>query len=290
MIKVFKGNNFDSTLSEAKKELGDDFYYIVCSEKNDPECVLETYNLNDVAEYGKKYLYEGIKSLNIESNIDFNINNEEKIINILVSSNRNSILIGSSGKTLRAFNTLLRIIISNRFKRKFRIFLDIGNYKNKKFFQIINIARKVAKEAIRQRFDVKMDNMTSEERKIIHQSLIDIKDIKTESVGEEENNKFIILRYQGEKSDNEIHYYKDLLSLENDEENYKNEFRRYGNNSFNNFYKENLSGDNHNFYNNYDNEGVSVFTNLSFLEKTSLKKNPRKNEIKENIQDKKKIW
>ena len=276
MIRVFKSDNFNNALSEAKKELGNDnFYYVVRSKIDDPECVLETYDLKDVAEYGKEYLYKGIKSLNIESEINIDINEEEKIINISVNSDRNSILIGSGGKTLKAFGSLLRLVISNKFKRKFRIFLDIGSYNDKKTSKIISTARKIAREVIKQRFDIKTDKMSSEKRKIVHQSLVDMKGIKTESVGDDENgDKYIIFRYQGDdKSSDQIHYYKDLPSLDDDSENhYKNEFKRYSNNSFNNFYKENFSK------NNYDNEGVSVFTNLSFLKDSNDQKNDHKEE------------
>ena len=270
MIRVFKSDNFDNALLEAKKELGDNdnFYYVVRSKIDDPVCVLETYDLKDVAEYGKEYLYRGIKLLNIESEINVDVNEEEKIINISINSNRNSILIGSGGKTLKAFSNLLKLVISNKFKRKFRVFLDIGNYNDKKTSKIISMARKIAREAIKQHFDIKTDKMSSDKRKIIHQSVVDMKDIKTESVGDDENgDKYIIFRYQGQdKSSDQIYYYKDLPSLDDDSEHYKNEFKRYSNNSFNNFYKENFSK------NNYDNEGVNVFTNLSFLKDGDVKK------------------
>ena len=270
MIRVFKSDNFDNALLEAKKELGDNdnFYYVVRSKIDDPVCILETYNLKDVAEYGKEYLYRGIKLLNIESEINVNVDEEEKIINISINSDRNSILIGSGGKTLKAFSNLLKLVISNKFKRKFRVFLDIGNYNDKKTSKIISMARKIAREAIKQRFDIKTDKMSSDKRKIIHQSVVDMKDIKTESVGDDENgDKYIIFRYQGQdKSSDQIYYYKDLPSLDYDSEHYKNEFKRYSNNSFNNFYKEKFSK------NNYDNEGVNVFTNLSFLRDGDVKK------------------
>ncbi|MBP5301553.1 MAG: hypothetical protein J6Y70_01560 [Bacilli bacterium] len=285
MIKTFKGTSVNDILLEAKKELGDNFYYVVSSPKDAKECFLETYYLEDVAEYGKKYLQDGIRSLNIDAEVNFVIDNENKSINFAIESDRNSILIGGNGKTLKAFSILLRLSISNKFKRKFRIFLDIGYYKNKQFSHIINLARKSARAAVEKRFDIKLDHMTSEARRVVHTALKDFNGISTESVGDNENERYIILRYTGQnKSDELVHDYKEVTnSVNNDKNNkkyYKNEFQRYSDNSFNNFYNDNNKKSPK--HSSYSTEGINIFTNLSFLNKDSSEDANKQDKIDTN--------
>ena len=70
--------------------------------------------------------------------------------------------------------------------------LDVSNYKEKKKKRLEWLAKKTAKEVVETKMPVSLDNMTSYERRIIHNILTDFKGVKTESEGEEPNRHVVI--------------------------------------------------------------------------------------------------
>ena len=95
-------------------------------------------------------------------------------------------------------NELTKLAVSSNFSRKYKILLDVGGYKDKKYFKVISIAKRCAKEVLKTHIDVKLDPMTPDERKKIHNALSTRKNIKTESVGDGKL-RAIVIKYAPEK-------------------------------------------------------------------------------------------
>jgi len=108
---------------------------------------------------------------------------EDGIIRLTINSENNSVLIGKNGKTLQSMNELVRIALNNKFAKRFRILLDINEYKNEKYGKLIRIAKRIAKEVQQTHIKVDLDPMPSDERRIIHNTLSRYNNIKTESEG-----------------------------------------------------------------------------------------------------------
>ena len=70
------------------------------------------------------------------------------------------------------------------FKRRYRILLDVNAYKDDKYEKIVRIAKRVAKEVQKTKISAKLDPMTSDERRVIHNALSNMPHIKTESIGQ----------------------------------------------------------------------------------------------------------
>ena len=68
----------------------------------------------------------------------------------------------------------------------------MSNYKEKNQKRLEWLAKKTAKEVVETKMPVSLDNMTSYERRIIHNILTDFKGVKTESEGEEPNRHVVI--------------------------------------------------------------------------------------------------
>ena len=220
-MKTFEAKTIEEAVENASKELNvpkEEVHYIIKEEKSGilgigKSAVIEVYTLEDVYNYGAEYLKNSIKLIGIDVEIKSEIN-EEGIIRMTINSERNPILIGHGGRTLRALNDLVRLATSNHFKRRYRILLDVGDYKDKKYSKIISIARRAAKEVSRQHIDVKLDAMTSDERRMIHQVLQNFHDVKTESIGEGDK-RAVVIKYVGGEDHafqtSEV-YYKDIIS------------------------------------------------------------------------------
>ncbi len=145
-------------------------------------CVqIEVYEIVDIIEYAQTYLKEAIESIGIDCRVTPSL--KDDIIHLKVDSNHNSILIGKNGKTLQSLNELTRIAVSNHFKKRYRILLDINGYKNDKYDRLCKMARRIGHEVQKTKTNVTLDPMPADERRVIHNTLTNMPNIKTESTG-----------------------------------------------------------------------------------------------------------
>ncbi|MDY0346434.1 MAG: RNA-binding cell elongation regulator Jag/EloR [Acholeplasma sp.] len=152
------------------------------------EAVLE-FNL---ALEGKKYLESIFQALEIDVKMEFRNLNEGLEIYYQIQSKENALLIGRDGKTLEAFQTMLKTYLHNFTDDRMLVSLDIGQYKQNRKKQLEILATKLAKEVAFTRIEASLDPMNSYERRIIHTKLAEWRDVYTESEGQGENRKIII--------------------------------------------------------------------------------------------------
>ncbi len=146
----------------------------------------------DLAFEGKKYLESIFNSLEIEVTSEFRQRNEGREIHYLIQSQENALLIGSEGRTLAAFQNLLRTYLSRISPERIVVSLDIGGYRANRKRQLEILATKTAKEVAFSGIEAKLDPMNSYERRIIHTKLSDWRDVYTESEGEGDERRIII--------------------------------------------------------------------------------------------------
>jgi spoIIIJ-associated protein len=154
---------------------------------------LEVVKLSDIAELGKDLLKELLNDLNVKANVETKI--RENQIKYQIHSENNSILIGKNGKTLQALNDVCRYAVASKFKRHYRILLDINEYKNEKYAKLSRIAKRVAKEVLHTKQTVHLDPMPADERRIVHNTLTKFKNISTQSEGNG-NRRHIVISYK----------------------------------------------------------------------------------------------
>ena len=130
--------------------------------------------------------------MNIEAKFETNIRDEQ--INIKMYSDKNSILIGKNGQTLMAIQTVLRQMVHNEIGVYPYILLDVENYKEKKISNLERNAKRIAREVLKTKVDVTLDDMNSYERRIVHNALTKYKNLSTASEGEEPH-RHIVIRY-----------------------------------------------------------------------------------------------
>lgn len=144
--------------------------------------VINVYELSDVVRFAEDYILGVVDSFGIESFVKTRL--DDDIIHITIDSTHNPILIGKGGVTLQALNEVTKLAVNNRFKRRFRILLDINGYKNKKYSSLEKTARRIAHEVQKSKETYTFDPMPADERRAIHQACSNMSHIKTESVGE----------------------------------------------------------------------------------------------------------
>jgi len=201
-MKEFSGKTVEECVSKAASELNLDaseLRYEVKEEKSGflgigKKATIEVYELSDIVEYALNYITNVCKALHLEISLKPFINETSGIIKILIETDHNAILIGKNGATLQALNELTKLAVNIKFKKKFRILLDIGDYKDKKYSKVIIQAKRAAKEVLKTHVEIKLDPMTPDERKRVHNALNSWKNIKTESIGDGKD-RAIIIKY-----------------------------------------------------------------------------------------------
>ena len=196
-MEIYLGKTVDEALEAASKALGtpvSDIIYIVADKKVglfSKKFQIEVYNLEDVAEFAEDYLLNVIDNLGIESTAQSEI--EEGVIRITIDSTHNPILIGKNGVTLQALNELVKLATNSHFHKRFRILLDINGYKNNKYSKLAHMARKIARDVQKTKTTYTFDPMPADERRAIHNACNNMKNIKTESIGEGKNRQVQII-------------------------------------------------------------------------------------------------
>ena len=155
--------------------------------------LFKAIKITEVQDFLKNKVKELLNNMNIDVNIECNVRDEQ--INLKLYSDKNNILIGKNGQTLMAIQTILRQIVYNQIGIYTYILIDIENYKEKKINNLERNAKRIAKEVLKTKIDVKLDAMNSYERRIIHNALSEYKNITTASEGEEPN-RYIVIRYK----------------------------------------------------------------------------------------------
>lgn len=197
-MKTFIAKTLEDALARAEKELNipvNDLSYKIVDEKTgifSRKLVVEVYEVSDAIAFAEAYLIKSISQMGIDVTAQTII--KDDIINITINSARNPILIGKNGITLQALNELVRLATSSKFKKRFRILLDINDYKEAKYDKVIAIAKRIARDVTRTKVNVTLDPMPADERRMVHGALTGMPNIKTESVGEG-HHRAICIRY-----------------------------------------------------------------------------------------------
>lgn len=202
-MKEFIGKTLEEALEKAVEETltpKEDLLYEIEEEKRglfSKKVIINVFDMSDVIKSAEDYVLAVIDSLGIESTVSTKLDGD--FIRMTIDSTHNPILIGKNGKTLQAINELVKLAVNNRFKRRFRILVDINGYKDNKYDKLMWRARKIAKEVQNSHTSVTLDPMPADERRVVHNALNKMSNIKTESKGEGTHRQVQIIYVEKDK-------------------------------------------------------------------------------------------
>jgi spoIIIJ-associated protein len=107
------------------------------------------------------------------------------------------ILIGRRGQTLAALEYVAKLIVVRRLKAWVPLTIDVGGYKKHRRDSLQKLALYLAEQVKSRRRAMPLEPMPADERRIIHLTLADHPDVTTQSIGEGENRKVVILPREG---------------------------------------------------------------------------------------------
>ena len=197
-MKTYEGKTEEEVVQNACLDLGvtlDQLTYEVIEEKRglfSKKVVIECYTQNMVQEYLEDFVRRTL------TNMQFTVETVSYIqdgrIYCNINTSNNSILIGKNGVILRAFNFIAKNAIQTQFKKRIEISLDINGYKENRYKKVSSMAKRLGKQVLKTKADVKLDPLPADERKVIHQVISQMNHLKTESKGEGKN-RYITISY-----------------------------------------------------------------------------------------------
>lgn len=193
---TYQAKNFNEAKNLAMAELmeQEDNLYIKEIESSNKlfnkKSVIEVIKKDDVVD-GIKELIKGIVTdMGLTANME--VKKREDSLNITLYTDNNAVLIGSSAKTLSALTTIIKQSLYKDLGENYKFVLDIGEYKQKREWNLEKMAKSLAREVAKTKVEAKLDPMNSYERRIIHNTLGQNKKVYTESVGVEPNRYVVI--------------------------------------------------------------------------------------------------
>ncbi|MBE6120230.1 MULTISPECIES: protein jag [Faecalicoccus] len=206
-FKRYTEKTLEEALKSAARDKGvsvEDLHYNVLEEKSGflgvgRSVEIEAYCEKDVENFIVSYIQQYFDNAQLDGQVD--IENDNGFYRITVNTSNNAILIGKAGKTLQAFNRLVKAAASAEFKKRVGLLIDVNGYKEDRYEKITKMAIRVAKDVRRTKIDATLDPMPADERKAIHNALANMEDITTQSTGEGATRRLQILYSPGKEVD-----------------------------------------------------------------------------------------
>ena len=114
-------------------------------------------------------------------------------INFDVSGEDLGILIVRRGHTLACLQYIVRLIVGHQTEAWVPIVIDVEGYKQRRYGALQNLAHRMAEQVKERETSFTLEPMPAYERRIIHLTLADNPDVTTESIGQGESRKVVIV-------------------------------------------------------------------------------------------------
>ncbi len=110
------------------------------------------------------------------------------------------LLIGKHGQTLNALQFLAQLVANRHAEEYVSIAVDVEHYRERREKALVELAHKLAAQAVRTGKEVRLEPLPAHERKIIHAALAGHKHVSTYSVGVDPHRLIVVSPITSKKS------------------------------------------------------------------------------------------
>ncbi|CAD2072341.1 RNA-binding cell elongation regulator Jag/EloR [Phocicoccus pinnipedialis] len=160
------------------------------SEETEDVVKVPKITFEEAAERTMNYVHSVLTEMSIKNSVTYTIDDRE--INIEIESDYASKIIGKRGATLNAIQEVAQSYFNRIYTSYGRIIVDTENYRMKREETLETLAMNMTKKALQTGLPVHLEPMPANERKVIHNALSNVTNIKTHSEGEEPNRYLVI--------------------------------------------------------------------------------------------------
>ncbi len=111
---------------------------------------------------------------------------------VRIETEETGLLIGHHGKTLESFQLLLGIIVSKKIGQWVKVYVNVGDYREKREETLMHMAQHAAERALAMGRPVELSRLSPSERRIIHLTLSGDERVATESIGEGDDRVLLV--------------------------------------------------------------------------------------------------
>ena len=103
------------------------------------------------------------------------------------------VLIGRRGETLRDLEYMTRLLVAHKTEQSSRLVVDVEGYRTRRERSLRELAKRMAERVESNRQPITLEAMPPNERRIVHISLRDHLTVKTQSIGEGDHRRVMII-------------------------------------------------------------------------------------------------
>ncbi len=154
---------------------------------------------SEVAALVKKTLEELLSRMGLDARVELRSSPLEETsletqpIALEVKGDELGILIGRRGETLASLQYIVRLIMAHHQKARVPLTIDVEGYKQRRYRALRELALNLAQKAKSTGQSLTLEPMPADERRVVHLALSVHPDVTTQSVGEGEIRKVVIL-------------------------------------------------------------------------------------------------
>ena len=147
----------------------------------------------DPGETARMVLSEILRLMGISATVDVTRSSDPSSpVTLNIEGDDLGVLIGRRGQALSSLQYLVRLIVAERLKKWVSVNVDVDWYKKRHYESLKKLALRLAEQVTRRKRSITMEPMPPDERRIIHITLANNPDVKTESTGEGEGRRVVI--------------------------------------------------------------------------------------------------
>jgi spoIIIJ-associated protein len=167
-------------------------------EAHAPEQPRSTTEQGEIAALGSKVLQDLLGFMGLHARVS----REEapvvgspssEVVRLNIIGEGMGVLIGRRGETLRDLQYLTALVISRQMQHWPNLVVDVEDYKARREKSLVELARRIADQVRKTAESVQLEPMPPHERRIVHLSLRDDPDVFTESYGQDEKRRVVII-------------------------------------------------------------------------------------------------
>ena len=125
-------------------------------------------------------------------NEEFEINEDDESVDVIISSDDPGMIIGHHGDTLDALQLTLALVLAKETGEFKRVSLEVGDYKKNRSDYLKNLADQTKQRVLTEGREIFLPSLKPWERREVHMFLADDKEVLTESVGEGKERTLVV--------------------------------------------------------------------------------------------------
>lgn len=152
---------------------------------------VRVYKKIDLPEVAQDFLVDVFAKMNLDVNVAVKLD-EQNNMDIDLSGPSMGVLIGKRGQTLDSLQYLVSLVVNKESDSYVRVKLDTENYRDRRKDTLEKLAKNLAHKVKTTHKKFTLEPMNPYERRIIHSTLQNNKNVETHSEGEEPYRKVVI--------------------------------------------------------------------------------------------------